>query len=428
MVHAPKASCRSHSLTRNGPIALLLSGLVAAAPASASAQPPTPAAESEATPPAPTSTPPPPIAAPTLLPSTETSPPPVAPPPSPLHSKAFSAGAWLRIGGRLQNPVRQDNLDDVYLDQLYLIVTSYGQVTDWLKWQINLNGNVPPTGSTTPYPSIGIQDLIVKIEPHDLFNLWVGRMLVPVDRDNLSGPWFINYWTYPGFFGGFGGAPPPPIGLKTGPNGRDDGATIWGRIGQGQVKYYLGAYNLDSRQVIQPLFSGRLNINFLDPEPGYYHQSAYHGDKDIIAIGGGAQYQTDGSVRTIPAAMPGGMPTADVGNLTTLEGDLLVDKKLGAAGVGTFEAEAYYFDQRQRVRQFYDFGLGYVFPQPFGPGRIAPSVRLQLTQDPNYTQVDGYIQYLIKSHFAKFFLGLIFADMAGVKSKAVQAGIQIIKL
>lgn len=69
-----------------------------------------------------------------------------------------------------------------------------------------------------------------------------------------------------------------------------------------------------------------------------------------------------------------------------------------------------------------------MLPQPFGPGRIAPAVRYQFTQTPDDKQFDAYVQYLIKSHFAKFFAGFIYADLAGVKSKAIQFGIQLIKL
>src|SRR6185369_9551443 len=159
----------------------------------------------------------------------------------------------------------------------------YGRVTDWMKWQINLNALVPPPSPVgmppPPYASVGIQDLIVKIEPHPLFNIWIGRMLVAVDRDNLSGPWFINYWTFTGFLGGTGGAPPPPLGAKTGPNGRGDGINIWGQVQGGKVKYYLGLYQLDARvAATSPMFTARVNVDLLDPEPGYYHQSAYHGE------------------------------------------------------------------------------------------------------------------------------------------------------
>jgi hypothetical protein len=369
--------------------------------------------------------PPPEASAP---PTTPASPPPPSPDP-----KAFSAGAWMRVGGRIQNPSDPNSLNDFWLNELYLIAAFRGQFNDWLKWQINLNGNIPapgnnmtfPSVSAPPanYPSIGIQDLIVKVEAHELFNVWAGRMLVPVDRTNLSGPWFINYWLYPGFFGNRPGA---PIGPKVSQNGRDNGITAWGQVNKGKFKYYLGAFNLDNHEhTVNPLVSARVVVDFLDPEPGYYNQNAYHGDKDILALGAGFQYQKNG----VASASNG------LGNLTTFEIDGLADKKLGAAGVGTVEAAGYFFDQRQPVRRFFILGAGYVTPRPIGVGRLCPAVRYQFTQDPELRQFDVYLSYLIKSHFAKFFAGFFYADYPDpmsatapkLKSKGIQFGVQLIK-
>jgi hypothetical protein len=356
--------------------------------------------------------------------------PPAPPPPDP---KAFAAGAWMRVGGRIQNPSDPNSLNDFWLNELYVIAAFRGQFTDWLKWQVNLNGNIPPPGnnmtfpsvSTPPaaYPSIGIQDLIVKVEAHDLFNVWAGRMLVPVDRTNLSGPWFINYWLYPGFFGNRPGA---PIGPKVSQNGRDNGVTAWGQVNKGVFKYYLGAFNLDNREhTVNPLVSGRAVVNFLDPEPGYYNQNAYHGDKDIVALAAGFQYQKNG----VASAAKG------LGNLTTFEVDGLADKKLGRAGVGTLEAAAYFFDERQPVRRFFILGAGYVTPRPVGVGRLCPAIRYQAAQDADLRQLDFYISYLIRSHFAKLFAGFFSADYPDpanamapkVKSKGIQLGVQLVK-
>ena len=33
----------------------------------------------------------------------------------------------------------------------------------------------------------------------DEFHLWAGHLLVPVDRANASGPFFMIPWNYPGF-------------------------------------------------------------------------------------------------------------------------------------------------------------------------------------------------------------------------------------
>src|SRR5207244_881375 len=139
--------------------------------------------------------------------------------------------------------------NDVYLDQVYVILAARGQMNDWFKWQIAVNGNAPKNagiGMAQPaYPSIGIQDAIIKVEPDELFNIWMGRFIVPFDRANLSGPWFINYNLFPGFFGNRAGA---PIGARAqGPNGRDQGVVVWGQYGKGMFKYYLAAQDLDTQ-------------------------------------------------------------------------------------------------------------------------------------------------------------------------------------
>ena len=424
---------------------LAVAGFIALTPALAAAQAPAapPAApEPGAAPPAgpppetvpvtpTTMTPPPPAPAPPPEPMPPPPPvaaaPPAPPPPWGPDTKNVQVGAWFRLGGRIQNPSQRDKLNDFWMDEIYLILTANGRITPWWKWQFNLNANNPPTqqipNPPLPYPSVGIQDLIAKFELHPLFNVWIGRMLVPADRSNLSGPWFINYEIYPGFLRVRN--PPagvPPIGVKSGANGRDNGATAWGQIGGGMLKYYVGAYNLDAQvHEVNALITGRLVLNLLDPEPGYYHQSAYHGAKDILAIAGSFQYQKEGS--------PG------LTNYHLLEADVLLDKKLAAAGVGTLEGGAYFYDERQPVRQFYMLAAGYVFPEPVGPGRFAPAFRYQFTHTPNLAtdqpkMIDGYIQYLIQSHFAKFFAGFYWADMGpmGGKQKAFQFGIQVIRL
>ena len=404
---------------------------------SATAAPPAPTASSSTdavTPTAPTPTPLPPPIAVVVPPPPQSSPPAAAPPSPPApwgpDPKNVAVGAWLRLGGRIQNPTSRNNLNDFWMDEIYLILTANGRIAPWFKWQFNLNANNPPTQpngvAPAAYGSVGIQDLIVKLELNALFNVWIGRMLVPADRSNLSGPWFINYFLYPGFLRVRSAN--PPIGLKSGANGRDNGATVWGQVGGGAFKYYLGAYNLDAQtHTVNPLVTARLVLNLLDPEPGYYHQSAYHGAKDIVAVGVSLQYQKSGSAKVLA---PGTPPTIDVGDLHMYQADVLVDKKLGTAGVGTLEGASYFYDERQPVRRFYMFGAGYVMPDPIGPGRLAPAVRYQFTETPNVKMIDGYLQYLVQSHFAKFLAGFYWADMGamGGKQKGFQFGIQVIRL
>ena len=109
----------------------------------------------------------------------------------------------------------------------------------------------PPTARawTGRKSTASILDLIGKFELHDTFNVWFGRMLVPSDRSNFSGAWFMAPWSYPGFFVPGGG----PIGPRQGAFGRNDGATVWGQFGGGLLKYYASVFDLTAPQT-SPLY------------------------------------------------------------------------------------------------------------------------------------------------------------------------------
>src|SRR5690606_12362170 len=112
------------------------------------------------------------------------------------------------------------------------------------------------------------------------FHLWVGQHLVPSDRSNFSGPFFMSPWTYPGL-----------SGPRQGPSGRNVGATAWGEFGGGKLKYYAGAFDLEGGPAARPLYTGRLNLAIIGEEPGFYNSSTYYGAKDVLAIGIAGQYQ-----------------------------------------------------------------------------------------------------------------------------------------
>jgi len=381
--------------------------------------------------------------------------PPAPPPPpagKPLFDPKVSAGAWIRIGYRIENPTQVDKLNDVFMDTIYLVAAFRGQFTPWLKWQASLGaqhytqpGDVSRDAELI-IPQAGLQDAIIKIEPHDLFNIWAGKMILPLDRANLSGPWFINSWMMRGQFPRTGALAPVPYGIKSGPYGREQGIAVWGQVLGGMGKYYLGAWELDQQsQNASPMYTARLCFNFLDPEPGYYNQSAYHGEKDILALGFGGQHQAGGSVVVIPAPNE----ALEVGNLWVGTVDALFDKKFGNH-VFTAEADAYFTDKFQPVNRLYLGTLGYVSP-PVGPGRIAPAARVQYATVPDvmsatnptgreigldreFLQLDGYVQYLIKSHFAKFMVGGFWtrtrlrSDGTTSIAKGIQFGLQVIAL
>ena len=165
-----------------------------------------------------------------------------------------------------------------------------GGIVKGLTFEFNTEAaNETPGGSAT---EVVMLDAIAKFEFSEAFNIWAGRMLPPSDRANLSGPYYLNTWNGP-----WEGAAGPQRYTNI-YAGRDDGAAIWGQFQGGKFKYQAGVFqgtgNSDS-----PNFAGRLTLNLLDPEPGYYNSSTYYGTKNIFAIGVVYQIQAGGADNTV---------------------------------------------------------------------------------------------------------------------------------
>lgn len=169
-----------------------------------------------------------------------------------------------------------------------------------------------------------VLDAIAKGTHGEGAHFWIGRMLPPSDRANLSGPYFQNAWGFPGVAWQF-----PNIYA-----GRDNGVAYWGQYDGGKFKWQLGAF--EGRQgTFNPngklLYAGRLTLNLWDPEPGYYNSSTYYGAKDILAIGLVGQSQADG----------GGTATS-TGNFDAFSIDVLMEKNVGDDG-GVVSIEGAYY-------------------------------------------------------------------------------------
>jgi hypothetical protein len=263
--------------------------------------------------------------------------------------------------------------------------------------------------------SIHLLDAIIKLEFNDCMNFWIGRMLPPNDRSDLSGPFFINGWDYPfvsNYYGTY--------------EGRDDGAAYWGQVGGGQFKWQFGLYNGQGRLNAgndlplgnpnaspnsngNPEFVMRLVANLLDPEPGYYNASTYYGEKNIAAIGFSLTDQHD--------AISDGTNT---GNFFGWNFDFLFENKMTAYGSGTFEAAYYHYAVGGNVAtdqtgDAYLLFAGWLLPQEVGCcgfcGRFRPYVRYQKYNRDDLTVADSNFdpkqewdlgtQFVIKGHNAR---------------------------
>jgi hypothetical protein len=294
----------------------------------------------------------------------------------------------------------------------------HGTVLEHFSWVANFNA-VINTAELAPAGAVGIMDLIAQYKAANEFQIWAGRLLVPSDRSNFSGPFFMSPWNYPGFY--FPGA--PPIGPKDFSNGRDVGITVWGNALEDKLKYYGGAYGLGgswlgaangtpfNQQDQQAYWSGRVSYTLQGSEPGYFGSSTYYGAKSVATIGLGAQYQKNGSVNTSTGASK---------DTTLFMADALIEEVVPDAGTFTFEGQYYKFNDG------YAFGpsipaamaglpsisvlapssalyavVSYLTPEPIGIGKLQPLIRLQQTIDPGWTIFDAALAYVIKDYGAR---------------------------
>ncbi len=298
-----------------------------------------------------------------------------------------------------------------------------GQISPHLKFEVNTECFFCNNTGSNDHPKMTYQvlDVIGKIEINRYINLWGGRMLVPTERGELSGPFFQathDAFKTPFFSSDFstkfgkGGA---------GRYGRDDGGTFWGSVEPGFIKgtlgYAVGVYrglrsssNSGPNQGKNALWAGRLTYNFLNPEknPGYYTSSGYFGEAgDILALAVGASYQKNGA----------GSFTHR-GDFLGLVGDVLFEKVLPRnLGVFTLNGEYKRFYADYSPLAFSDpdcfcmfdgqswtvTGL-YLVPAKIGIGKFQPYGRFTSVQ-PNHSsnrdEIEAGVNYIIDGYNAR---------------------------
>ncbi|HEY2734396.1 MAG TPA: hypothetical protein VGI70_10450, partial [Polyangiales bacterium] len=326
-----------------------------------------------------------------------------------------------RVGGRVQGSVDPKKLNDQQFDTAYGELHADGQVFHHVSVTLNLNAN--GIGG-----KVGIEDAIIGFDFAEPIHLWVGQLLVPSDRANYGGPFFMIPWNYPGFL--TVGSTTITIAPKEGPSGRNVGAVLWGDLDGGMFKYMLGAF--DNGDVTTGLlYSGRLSLALIGKEPGYFGNNSYFGAQDIVSIAVGGQYQRKGSVGAAPAAM-GMMATgpAPVDNYGLVNADALAEFKLGKSG-GWFTAEASYYHfegDYQAIKNGFYALLAIATPQ-VGPGNIQPMVRVQYGKGPDakISAIDAFVSYLLKGPGMRIMLGYQHTDLGMNRvGNALQLGAQAI--
>jgi hypothetical protein len=288
----------------------------------------------------------------------------------------IAVGAWTRVGAQFQG-MDSSKVNDWKMDSAYVELHAGGKIHKKVGVTLNLAANMVDFGSATSAGSfVAVEDAIISFDFMDEFHFWAGYLLVLVDRANSAGPFFMIPWVYPGV--AVGALP------KEGPLGRNNGAVVWGDVAT-KLTYLVGVFD-NANLGTSPLFSGRLRLALLDPEPGFWGNATYFGDKDIFSIGLGGQFQKDGS----------GMSK----NYGEFNADILFEKKLSGGWV-TAEGAYYFYNVNDGGLNNSLYLLGAYATPVIGVGNIQPSVRYQLATvkgggGTTPWNLDAAVSYLIK--------------------------------
>jgi len=333
---------------------------------------------------------------------------------------AIDVGAWIRAGARFQG-TDPKKLDGVSMDTAYMELHAGGKIHKNISVTLNLNGN--GLAGTA-----GIEDAIIGFDVCDPFHVWLGQLLVPVDRANFSGPFFMIPWYYPGFM--TVGATTVVAAPLEGPAGRNTGGSIWGNDPDGKVKYAVGVF-LPPNPTTNPLLSARVSTALIGKETGYFGNESFFGDQDIVTIGVGAQYKKDGSVA--PAMMPASgtttAPPPATDNYAEFNADALAEFKYGGGGWVSLDGAYYHFSgQYNPVKDFFYVTAAIASPK-VGIGNIQPAVRYEMGtgDNPKAWELEARVGYLIMGPAMRISAGFEHADIGnGAEGNLVELGAQAI--
>ena len=340
------------------------------------------------------------------------------------ETKWFTLGAGFRGSGVwAENPETGNFHNTFRIDNARVFLN--GQIHRYIKFEsytdcIFCNNTHP---NDNPRMSYNILAAIGKIEINRFINIWGGRMQIPTERGELSGPFHQS--THDAFKTPFF---PQDFSTKFGSGGagrygHDDGVTFWGSIEPGFVRgtlgYAGGIYRgLQSSTPMQKgpnqgnsiSWAGRLTYNFWNPEknPGYYTRGTYFGNAgDILALAVGASYQKEGAGSF-----------AHRSDFLGLVGDAVLEKVLPKnMGVATINAEYKQFYANYSPLAFADpdcfcifdgkswtvTGL-YLVPVMIGIGKLQPYGRytsIQPDHSSKREEIEGGVNYVIDGFNAR---------------------------
>jgi hypothetical protein len=314
---------------------------------------------------------------------------------------SVTVGAGLQTSFVHTSPDAGDAVDQFLVNSARIYLS--GPVANKTKFMFNTEYD----GSNN---KIGVLDAAAQFEFSGKLNIWAGRFLPPSDRSNLYGPYYSHHWALytDGVQDGY-----PFVAT-----GRDNGVMYWGQFDK--VKVSAGAFDGGSATGDATVISaGRVQIDFWDPEDGYYLNGTYYGAKNLLAIGLAGQAQ--GSDKSAYNA------------------DFLLEKKVGGGGAVTVEAEWARYEKLGGYNGRYASSDGgyvlasYLFPKPAGAGKFEVLgkfaqanfskglARVDVDYDQKTTELN--LNYVIKDFNSRLMIFFKNTDFSAVQQSFKQVGV-----
>ncbi len=217
----------------------------------------------------------------------------------------FGENKWVSLHYLLQAQgmyqQQQDNADKQYYGSDAQIrrsrVILKGQVSEKVSFFMETDA---PRQEGTNKSYLYTQDAYIDYAIMDEFKIAVGHILLPFMHHNrassvsrLGVDFNVNT-------------------VKLGSNAwRDTGVEVRGLVFDGLIDYRAGAFDGHDREWVDTTndgdatndtqlnendglrYTGRVQLNFLDAEEGFYYSDNYLGKKKVLSIGGGVDYQQD---------------------------------------------------------------------------------------------------------------------------------------
>lgn len=332
----------------------------------------------------------------------------------------FWTQAWYQ---HVENGKNGGGLNEFMLRRAYLSIQ--GQPTDYLSFFSHIAvDRLGQEGLSDPSMGLGsglaFRDLWITLELNESFKIQAGRMYVPLTRNYGTTSTKSLLTTDLSFLqGGIRGTI-----FYTSKVGRDDGVTLWGNPFNGRLQYrvMISEGLEDSGNPEDNLrFVGRVAVNLLEPEKGWFNQGTYLGRKKILSFGAGIDSQSNLTLND---------ESKQDNFIWTIDG--FFDHPLGVNAV-TLESAYIHIRNSTQGNSFAQFVSGddcslfylqggYYLGRSIGPGFLQPYFRYETAavEQKNDTRFfSGGLNYYLKGHNAKVSLDYSLIDHSGSRNQSI---------